>query len=63
MEVCSLPTFTKGIKKKHYDSAALVMVSRDTPKTNATEDLSDKYVRQDDHGSYEAEAKKTLEDL
>ena len=32
-------------------------------KINATEDLTDKYVRQDDHGRFEAKAKKTLEDL
>ena len=56
VEVCSLPTFTNGIKKNHYSSAALVVVtptaSCNAMKINATEDLTDKYVCLDDHGRF-----------
>ena len=70
VELSSLTSFVKGLKKKYYTSAAMVVVTKDQPqpalnttKISPNEDLTDKYVRQDDHGRYTTVATKTLEDL
>ena len=70
VELSSLTSFVKGLKKKYYTTAAMVIVTEDQPrpalntaKISANEDLTDKYVRQDDHGRYATVAKKTLDDL
>ena len=56
------------MKKKRYHQAALVIVKAATPALHntaklPTDDPTDKYVRQDDHGRYAELSKQVLQDL
>ena len=65
-----MTSFIKGLKKKYYTTASMVIVTEDQPrpalnttKISANEDLTDKYVYHDDHGRYATIASTTLADL